>query len=316
MDNPRQLYSLMNNAFLGFILAAAYGIVTTGVLWHVSPGELPRYPQAFFVTFNAAVVGGLISTTAILVFKSQGHIPSIIEKTFTPRELAPTDYKVYRRKYFSIVRSITFSSSCSIGAAIIFKAASLPLPHLSTVLLSLFACIHFGLSVYVGRKMFYIAQMLKAIEEIRVKKDIFSEDRLLGVSIYVNCVSTLTTIFVFASVRSLYYAPLQYSALLGSSVRAFMLIPAIMAIPIIAMFNYYPRVVVRKLYQESIKHCVRKLKHNMQQKDFSDYEKLLFILEYDKISKEELKYRLRMTLSDLPMAVTLVIAILSLVVSH
>jgi hypothetical protein len=95
-----------------------------------------------------------------------------------------------------------------------------------------------------------------------------------------------------------------------------MLIPAIMAIPIIAMFNYYPRVVVRKLYQESIKHCVRKLKYNIQQKNFSDYERLLFIFEYDRMSKEELKYRLRMTLSDLPMAATLVIAIISLVTSH
>jgi hypothetical protein len=92
-----------------------------------------------------------------------------------------------------------------------------------------------------------------------------------------------------------------------------MLIPAIMAIPIVAMFNYYPRSVVRKLYEQSISHSLAAIEKKIHAQNFSDYEKLFFVVEYDKVSRDELNYRLRMTLTDLPMAVTLGIAILSIV---
>jgi hypothetical protein len=313
MDNPRQLYSLMNNSFLGFLLSAAYGAVTTGILWAIAPAELPRYPEAFFVSFNAAIVGGLIMTTAVLVYKTQTYIPGTIENTFTKRELSGTLYYEHRRKFFSIVRSLTFASSCSLGAFGVFQAVTLPFQGWSAHFIVGFVCGQCALGVYVGRKIFYIAQMLKAIESIRVKKDIFSDDKLSGISVYVNCVSTLTVIFVFVAVRSLYYAPLGYTTLLGSSVRSFMLIPAIMAIPIVAMFNYYPRSVVRKLYEQSISHSLAAIEKKIHAQNFSDYEKLFFVVEYDKVSRDELNYRLRMTLTDLPMAVTLGIAILSIV---
>jgi hypothetical protein len=154
--------------------------------------------------------------------------------------------------------------------------------------------------------------MLKAIESVKVRRDIFSHDKLAGISVYVNCISTLTVIFVFIAVRSLYYAPVKYTPLLGSSVKSFMLIPAIMAIPIVAMFNYYPRSVVRRLYEQSIDCSLRKIRAKIGQEDFSDFERLFFLVEYDKVSRDELKYRLRMTLTDLPMAATLVLALLSI----
>src|SRR4051794_28017696 len=217
MENPRQLYSLMNNAFLGFLLSAGYGIFTTAILWKVAPTELPVYPEAFFVSFNAAIVGGFITTTAVLVGKTQKYIPLVIEGTFTTKELSNTLYYVHKRKYFSVLRSMTFASSCSLGALGLFQTVKLPLSGWSGYFILAFVCIQCALGVYVGRKIFYIAQMLKAIECIRVRKDIFSRDKLGGISVYVNCISTLTVIFVFAAVRALYYAPLQYAPMLGTS---------------------------------------------------------------------------------------------------
>lgn len=312
MDSPRQLYFLMNNAFLGFVLSAAYGLLTTGILWAIAPTELPRYPEAFFVSFNAAIVGGLIMTTAILVYKTQRQIPQIIENAFTPRELSQTIYYIHKAKYFSLVRSITFASSCSLGVAAVFQAVQLPFGGWAGRFLFVFVCAQGALGVYVGRKIFYIAQMLKAIESIKVKKDIFTQDKLSGIAIYVNCISTLTVVFVFVAVRALYYAPLEYETLLGNSARSFMLIPAIMAVPIVVMFNYYPRSVIRKLYGQSIDYSLAKLKVKIRKDNLSEFERLFYIIEYDKVSRDELNYRLRMTLTDLPMAVTLGIAILSL----
>lgn len=41
-------------------------------------------------------------------------------------------------------------------------------------------------------------------------------------------------------------------------------------------------------------------------------ERLSYLIEYDKVSKDELKYRMRVTLSDLPIAITIIVMLLGL----
>jgi hypothetical protein len=317
MDGSRQLFALMNNAFLGFVLSAAYGVATAGAVWGlVSAAEFQRYQEAFFVTFNCAISGGLVMTTAILVLQSQTYVLKIIEKTFSPNELSKTSYSVQKTKYISIVRSLTFASSFAIAACGIFYLARFPFRGWSEMFLVLFGSVQYALGVYVGRKLFYIAQMLRAIEGIPIRKDIFQNDKLGGIPIYVNAVSTLTVILVFVAIYTYYYAPFEYSSLAGSSVRVLMLLPGIIALPVLALFNYYPRTVVRRLYQQSIAHSLRGIRRKLKDQALSEYERHWYVIEYDKISRDELRYRLRMTLSDLPMAVTLALALLSLMMAR
>jgi hypothetical protein len=95
-----------------------------------------------------------------------------------------------------------------------------------------------------------------------------------------------------------------------------MLLPGIIALPVLALFNYYPRTVVRRLYQQSIAHSLRGIRRKLKDQALSEYERHWYVVEYDKISRDELRYRLRMTLSDLPMAVTLALALLSLMMAR
>jgi hypothetical protein len=124
-------------------------------------------------------------------------------------------------------------------------------------------------------------------------------------------VSTLTAIMVYVVVRSSYYSPFDYSSIMGSSVKALMLLPAVIALPVLALFNYYPRVVIRKLYQCSISRTLRAIQRKAVDDELSHFERLTYVLEFDRLSRDELNYRLRMTLADLPMAVTVGIALLS-----
>jgi hypothetical protein len=211
---------------------------------------------------------------------------------------------------------LAFSSSFAIVAYGIFSAARFPLPATAANFLIAFGCLQYALGVYIGRKLFYIAQMLRSIEHIKLKKDIFQSDKLAVISIYVNVTSTLTVLLVFIGVRSYYYAPFAYDSILGNSIQALMLLPAVIAIPILAIFNYYPRVVTRKLYEQSINHSLGKLRAKLKARDLTEFERLTYLVEFDKISRDELKYRLRMTLTDLPMAVTLGVAILSVAISR
>ncbi|HZF93895.1 MAG TPA: hypothetical protein VEZ20_03380 [Allosphingosinicella sp.] len=315
MDNPRQLFFLMNSAFLGFVLTALYGILTSLAVWILTPGDFQRYHQAFFVTINCAVAGGLVSTTAILILRTQDFVPKIVESAFTRRELEGTDYYPNKARFCSLTRSLTFSSSFAIGAVAIFYLARFPFRGPAEYFMIAFGCAQYAMGVYVGRKLFYIAQMLRAIDGLKVKRDLFQKDRLAGITTYVNAASTCTAIMVFVGVRSYYYAPFQYDSLFGNSVKIFMLLPAVIAIPVLALFNYFPRSVVRRLYERSIRLSQERMKRQFRNVNLSEFEKLTYLVEYGKISQDELRYRLRMTLTDLPMAATLAIAVISVIVA-
>jgi hypothetical protein len=145
---------------------------------------------------------------------------------------------------------------------------------------------------------------------VEVKHNLFKKRELDAINPYVNAASTLTIIFVYIHVRGYYDGPFLYDSILGQSIKPFLLIPAIIATPVLLIFNFYPRAVLRKLYDKSIKLEVKKLKKTMQDEKLSDYEKRSYLLEFDKMSRDELRYNLQLTLSDLPIGITILIMVL------
>jgi len=313
MGNPRHLYFLMNHLFLGFFLAVLYGVISSVVVWQIDGvASSVSYLRAFFQNYQYAIIGGLIVSTFILVNRTQSWIPSIIEENFTNEELSETTYSLQKKKYLSVARSISFSTTFITVGFCLFYVSGFPHTGAANISLMVFACTLYGLGVYIGRKFFYIAQMLNSIEDVPVNKDIFTDDKLGTISTYVNSLSTLTVIFVFGHVYVHYHAPFEYNTVVGDIPRMFMLLPAVLAIPIVSIFNFYPRTVLRRLYSKSIKWKTDKIKRDFLGGKTTEYERLSYMIEYDKMSKDELKYRLRVTLSDLPIAITIILMVVSL----
>jgi hypothetical protein len=154
--------------------------------------------------------------------------------------------------------------------------------------------------------------MLHAIEGLSPPGDIFTDDKLGPISTYVNSLSTLTVVFVFAHVYTYFWAPFEFTSVLGDSVRSALLLPAVLAVPVIVIFNFYPRTVLRTLYSRSIGTKTDEIQRAIKDKDLSEFERMSYLIEYDNMSKDELKHRLRVTLSDLPIAITIILMILSL----
>lgn len=314
MNNSRHLFFLMNHVFVGFTIAVAYGAISGLIVWQLDGIQaFSDYSFAFFRSFNGAIVGGLIISTAILVYRSQCWVPDLIDETFVNHDLSLTEYTEQKRRFLSAGRSISFATTFIVVGFGLFTLAEFPFDGFANYALMAFACIQYGLGVYVGRKLFYIAQMLHAIEGLDVKQDIFTDDRLGTISTYVNSLSTLTVIFVFAHVHSFYHAPFEYGSVLGDTVRTAMLLPAVLAIPVVVIFNFYPRTVLRNLYSRSIAAKTEEIKKGLVDANISEFERLTYLIEYDKMSKDELKYRLRMTLSDLPIAITIILMIASVI---
>jgi hypothetical protein len=316
MGSPKHLFSLIYNIFYGFSLSAGYGAVSASCLWLIRPSpDVTRYLEAYFVTFNGAVTCGLVFATAITVLRTQMYVSTVIETTFSKRELESTDYYERREDFLNLRKTLTFSSIFAVIAFAIFYAARFPFDGLPEHFLIAAGCLKYALGVYVGRKIFHIAHMLRAIAQIRVSKDLFSRNRLGGIPVYINVVSTMTVLMVYLVVISDYRSPYVYDTVLGTSVRTVMLLPAIISIPVLAIFNYYPRIVVREIYERSISRTLRTIRRNLESDNLSEYEKVAHLLEFDRVSRDDLNYRLRMTLADLPMAATIGVAVLSAIMS-
>ncbi len=167
------------------------------------------------------------------------------------------------------------------------------------------ACAQYAFGVYVGRKLCYAGMMLHALLEAPVTRNLFKERELDEINSYVHIVSTLTVIFVYVHVLGYYEGPFLYKSLLGDSIRVFLIMPALIATPVLLIFNFYPRIVLRKLYDKSIDVEVKKLQGAIQSEELSSFEKRSHLLEFDRMSREELRYGLQLTLSDLPIGITI-----------
>jgi hypothetical protein len=317
MMTPASLFKLMNQMLWGFAIALLYGAATSGIVWLLGPGEaFQKYLEAYFVSFNCLISGGLIIGTAIFVFRSQASIPSFIENTFAEHSLSETSFDQEKIKYLSLRRSITFSTEFVIIGFIIFFFCQFPVRGAPEYFLIFFGCLEYALGVYVGRKLFYVAQMLHSISDIKLARNIFKDDDLGYTISYVNVLSTLTIIFVYVHVTSYYGGPFEYTSVFSSSLRVALMLPAVIATPVLVIFNFYPRMVLRRLYSRSIALEVARLTERLRSKKLSDFERMSYIIEYDKLSRDELRNRLRLSLSDAPIGITIIVMVIGLIVKH
>src|SRR5262249_27582957 len=183
---------------------------------------------------------------------------------------------------------------------IIFYYCQFPLSKLGTALMVIAACTEYALGVYVGRKLIHTGMMLHSLLNTTVKRNLFRKRELDAINPYVLVASTLTVIFVYVHTLGYYGGPFSYGSILRQSMKPFLLIPALIATPVLLIFNFYPRAVLRKLYDQSIDIEISRLKKAMRNEELSTYEKRSYLIEFDRMSREELRYSLQLSLSDLP----------------
>jgi len=231
MTDRRDLFSLIYNIFIGFAASTAYGAATGGSLWLTGQGQdIRRYLESYFVTFNCALSGALVVATALTVCRTQNSVPDIIEKTFTRYQLGRTDYSKWKREFYHLRKTITFSSSFAIVGLLVFYIAKFPFSGAAEIWLLGWGSLSYAIGVYVGRKLFHIAHMLLALEDMKVKRDIFTEDELGGIATYVNAISTLAAVMVYIGVRSSFYGPFEYGSPVGHAIQTVMLVPAVISL--------------------------------------------------------------------------------------
>lgn len=303
--SPSRLMWLL---FIGFAVSLGYGICGAGVTYLFSgKGDAQRFLTMYIGDFNTLLTLGLIIGTTLIVGYSQWLIPDTIEAAFTQDELSATEYFENKQKFFSIRRTITFAAEFIVIGFMIFHFCSFPLKGVAEACMLLAGCAQWGLASYVGRKLRYAGMMLHSLLSVQVNRNLFKERELDILNTAVHVASTLTIIFVYLHVRSYYGGPFLFDSFVGRSAQVFLLAPALFATPVLLMFNFFPREVLRKIYDQSIDVEVKIVQEELKSDELSGLEKRLRLMELGKMYREELRYSLQLTLSDLPIGITILV---------
>jgi hypothetical protein len=304
-------FHIMLILFGGLLASLIYGLLGTALIWIVrSKSQAQLFFAAYTLSFKTVIAFGLILGTAVIIRISQNLIPHTIEDSFTRDELAGTKYFQYKKHLYSLRKSLSFSGIFFAVGFVVFWQAQFPLTGTGEVLMMLAACTQYALGVYVGRKLIYGGMMLHSLLDAQVTRNLFEKRELDAINSYVHLASTLTIIFVYIHVMSYYEGPFVYSNWAGQSVRLFLILPAVIASPVLLIFNFYPRLVLRKLYDQSIDVEIASVKEILNDEKFSDYEKRSRLVQFDKMLRDELRYNLQLTLTDLPIGITILIMVL------
>lgn len=297
--------------FLGLAISVVYGLGGAALVWRLGgKSEAQLFFAAYTTSFRTVLSLGLILGTALIVFYRQGVIPATIEKAFKGH--LTKDYYYYKRRFSSLRISLTFSGEMILVAFVIFSYSQFPLSRPGEVLMLIAACAEYGLAVYVGRKLMYTAMMLHSLLAIPVKRNLFRKRELDGINPYVHVASTLTIIFLYVHMVGYYNGPFLYGSILGRSIKIFLLLLPLIATPVLLIFNFYPRIVLTKIYDQSIDVEVTRVKKAMRNEALSPFEKRSHLMELNKMSRDELRYSLQLALTDLPIGITILIMVLQL----
>jgi hypothetical protein len=297
--------------FLGFAISLAYGVFGATLIYFMAGRvDAQRFLVLFIGPFNTLVSLGLITGTALVVSSAQSVIPKTIEAAFTTEELASTSYFANRKKFFSVRRTITFASEFIVIGFVIFTICKFPLSGIAEDVMIAAACTQWALATYVGRKLRYAGQMLYSLLDAKHTRNLFAGRELDLLNTSIHIASTLTIIWLYLHIRSYYTGPFQYTSLIGHSAQVFLLLPGVLATPVILIFNFFPRVVLRRIYSKSIEIELDALQVLLHSDALSEFEKKLRLMGFDKMYRDELRYNLQLTLADLPIGLTLIVMLL------
>lgn len=304
-------FQLMNTVFLGLGASFIYSLLSSTLLWGIEGKSAAQsFLFAYNIQFKTLIALGLIIGTALVVFRSQSVIPHTIRMAFKQEDLEKTRYEFYERRFRNWRRSATFAAIFFFVAFGIFSFSRFPLQGLAEALMIIPACLQYALGVYVGRKLFYAAMMVHSLLDVPVTRNLFKKRELDDINAYVHITSTLMIIFGYVHLIGYTEGPFLFQSDLGQSVKIFLFLPAFIGTPVLLIFNFYPRFVLRRLYDWSIDVEVEKLKETIQSEKLSHFEKESYLLEFDRISREELRYSLQLTLGDLPIGITILVMVL------
>lgn len=307
-DKAVSPFYVMKRLFLGFHFGLLYGL--TGVLLLViidGPEVGTNFFFAYTTTYKTIVSLGVVSGTAIIVYYSQRVIPRTVTRAFRG---VPLPKQYYEKKKIYLKRSLRLPALFMVISFAIFSYCRFDLhPHAQRLML-IAVCIEYGLAVYVGRKLLDAALLLETLMKTTVPRNLFRDRELDSINTFVHLTSTLMIIFFYLNVTGYYNGKYLFNSILGVGIKPFLLLLAVVSTPVLLMFNFFGRALLRRFYSQSIDYEIKDLQQKLSGKGLTEFEQRSYVMEVEKMARDELRYSLQLSLSDLPIGITLLVMII------
>lgn len=258
--------------------------------------------------------GGLIAGTAcgslflmsILVLRT---VPELIEQALQTEVAELDNYRFWKDRLLSDRLGIAQFGTYFLGGFGIYSLLEYPGEPLDHLFFVVFTALQYSCGGFVGRKLWCVGHLLRAIEHVDPRSDLLNTDafpRLIYlINIFTFLTLLMTVVHTYFHARMDYVLSSEFAVLLAPLVY----LPMVLALPVVVLFNFYPRMVVNRLYLKSIRVRKQWLADQMAESDESEFAKHKHSIDYEKYLNEEFRYRQRVALSELPVALTITVAI-------
>lgn len=307
-DEALSPFRVMKRLFLGFHFSLIYGLACSALLYFIdSPKVGKDLFLAYTTSYRTLISLGVVCGTAIIVYNSQQVIPRTVRKAFRNEPL-PREY--LDKELTFLKPNIELPATFVVVSWAIFSYCQFDLhPHAQRVML-VAVSIEYGLAVYVGRKLLDAALMLETLMKTSVPRNLFRDRELDDINIFVHISSTLMIIFFYLNITGYYHGKYLFNSDLGLGIKPFLLLLAVVSTPVLLMFNFFGRALLRRFYSQSIDLEIKQLQQMLSGKGSTEFEEKSYIMEVEKMSRDELRYSLQLSLSDLPIGITLLVMII------
>lgn len=291
-------------AFFGYLLIRAY-----------ADTELASRTVRFFIfDYGGLIAGSACAALFLMSVLVLRMIPQLIEEAISSAQIKDTGYDFWKARFDSSRLGVAQFATYFLGGFAIYSLLQFQVRDDLQIFFVVFTSLQYGFGGFIGRKLWCVGHMLRSLENVKPRNNLLEIEALPRLIYVVNIFTFLTLMMTI--IHTYFHAQLEYRTSFDvvQLLRPFVYLPLVLAIPVIILFNFYPRMVVNRLYLRSIRQRKDWLSRKMQKSGEPEIAQLKHTIDYEKYLNEEFRYRQHVALSELPVALTITVAVIVTVV--
>lgn len=310
MRAVRGFWSILLSFWAAMLFSAIYGIAGVCIVRIMSSEEAARQAARFFVSkYGGIIAGSACATLFLMSIFVLRIVPQLIDEIIQDIECQDSSYKYWRSRFSSPWLGLAQFATYFTGGYAIYSLLQFPVDDRSQLIFTLFTALQYAFGGFVGRKLWCIGHMLRSIGDLTPRRDLLEAEALPRLIYIVNVFTFLTIIMVL--IHTYFHSRIQYSTEFAHLpvIEQLVYLPVVLAIPVLVLFNFYPRIVANRLYLKSIRDRKEWLSNKILRSGESEIATFKHVIDYQKYLNEEFRHRQRLALSELPVALAILIAI-------
>jgi len=295
-------------ALLFCIAYAALGYFLLGARYDQSTASSTI--QVFVYQYGGLVAGTACAALFLMSILVLRTVPNLIEQALPDEVSEQADYRFWKGRLLSGRLGLAQFGTYFLGGFGIYSLLEFPGEPIVHLFFAVFTALQYSCGGFIGRKLWCVGHLLRSIEHVDPKSDLLDTEAFPRLIYLVNIFTFLTLLMTV--IHTYFHAKMDYvlSSELAVLLAPLVYLPLVLALPVVVLFNFYPRMVVNRLYLKSIRQRKQWLADQMAGSDESEFAKHKHSIDYEKYLNEEFRYRQRVALSELPVALTITVALI------